>query len=141
MIQLGWERPVHLHAGWMGFIYLHKEILGSVADVKPTKINWKVFAMACVWGWSAGSLIYVPVWLIPQKTACRCPWEGESWLSELSILLGYQRFASMSECFLPEKCSQLYFFSTGFMETLCLSSPGVPAGACPSRTHQVLPSH
>lgn len=35
----------------------------------------------------------------------------------------------------------IFFFSTGFMETLCLSSPGIPAGACPSfGAYQVLPS-
>lgn len=119
------------------------QIFGSMADVKPAEINWEALAIAWVWGWSAGSLIYVPIWLLPQKTTCRCPWEGESWLSGLSFLLGYQCFASMSERFLPEKCSQLiffFFFSTGFMETLCLSSPGVPAGACPSCAYQVLPS-
>lgn len=80
-----------------------------MADVKPADINWEALAIAWVWGRSAGSLIYVPIWLLPQKTTCRCPWEGESWLSGLSFLLGYQCFASMSERFLPEKCSQLIF--------------------------------
>lgn len=86
------------------------KILGSVADVKPTEIDWKALGISWVWGQSPGSLIYVPVRLLPQKTTCRCPWERESWLSELSFLLGYQCFASISERFLPEKCSQLYFF-------------------------------
>lgn len=85
------------------------QIFGSMADVKPADINWEALAIAWVWGRSAGSLIYVPIWLLPQKTTCRCPWEGESWLSGLSFLLGYQCFASMSERFLPEKCSQLIF--------------------------------
>lgn len=142
MIQVGWERLVHLPAEWMGFVCFHKEILGSVADVKPTEMDWKALGITWVWGQSPGSLIYVPIWLLPQKTTCRCPWERESWLSKLSFLLGYQCCASISERFLPEKCSQLhFFFPTGFMETLCLSSPGIPAGACPSfGAYQVLPS-
>lgn len=81
-----------------------------MADVKPTEIDWKALGITCIWGQSPGSLIYVPIQLLPQKTTCRCPWERESWLSELSFLFGYQCFASISECFLPEKCSQLYFF-------------------------------
>lgn len=81
-----------------------------MTDVKPTEIDWKALGITWVWGQSPGSLIYVPIQLLPQKTTCRCPWEWESWLSKLSFLLGYQCFASISECFLPEKCSQLYLF-------------------------------
>lgn len=84
--------------------------MGQWLDVKPTEIDWKTLGISWVWGQSPGSLIYVPIRLLPQKTTCRCPWEWESWLSELSFLLGYQCFASISERFLPEKCSQLYFF-------------------------------
>lgn len=102
-----------------------------MADVKPTEINWKALVVAWVWGQSAGSLIYVPIRLLPQQTTCRCPWEGESWLSELRFLLGYQWFASMSECFLPEKCSQLFFFSPLALWKHCafllLASQLVPA--------------
>lgn len=98
--------------------------------------------MACVWGCSAGSLIYVLVWLLPQKTACRCPWEGESWLSELSIFsLAISALLPWLNVFCQKNVPSYIFFSTGFMETLCLSSPGIPAAACPSCTYQVLPWH
>lgn len=110
--------------------------------MKPAEINQKALAIAWVWGRSAGSLIYVPIRLFPQQTTCRCPWEGKSWLSALGFLLGYQCSASMSECFLPEKCSQLYFFffsPTGFMETLCPFFSWRPSW-CLSFAYQVLPS-
>lgn len=142
VIQVGWERLVHLHAEWMGIVFFHKEILGSVADVKPIEIDWKALGITWVWGQSPGSLVYVPIWLLPQKTTCRCPWEWESWLSQLSFLLGYQGSASIKWTSSARKMfPAIYFFSTGFMETLCLSSPGIPAGACPSfGAYQVLPS-
>jgi len=89
-------------------------IPGAVADVKPAEINWKVLAIAWVWGWSTGSLVCIPVRLLPQQTACRCPWEGEHRLSELSLLLGYQCSSSISERSLPEKRSQLYTFGVLF---------------------------
>lgn len=97
--------------GWdLSAAIRRSKILGSMADVKPSEINWKALGITCVWGQSPGSLICVPIQLLPQKTTCRCPQERESWLSQPSFLLGYQCFASISECFLPEKCSQLYFF-------------------------------
>lgn len=112
VIQVGWERLVHLHAEWMRLsaAIRRSKILGSVADVKPLRSIGRALGITCVWGQSPGILIYVLIQLLPQKTTCRCLQERESWLSQLSFLLGYQCFASISECFLPEKCSQLYFF-------------------------------
>lgn len=72
--------------------------------------------------------------LLPQQMSAGVP--GGVW-GGLHFPLGHQRFASRSERLLPEKCSQLCFFPTGFMETLRLSSPRVPAGACPPCTHRV----
>lgn len=112
VIQVGWERLVHLHAEWMGIVFFHKEILGSVADVKPIEIDWKALGITWVWGQSPGSLVYVPIWLLPQKTTCRCPWEWESWLSQLSFLLGYQGSASIKWTSSARKMfPAIYFFS------------------------------
>lgn len=113
-----------LGAGLRDLIYLHRDIRGPWVT---TEVTGKVLVGA---GTAWGQWCWWPR-AAPTQDDLQVALGGECWLCELGFLLGYQRFASRRECFLPEECSQLYFFSTGFMETLRLSSPGSPDGACP----------
>lgn len=142
VMPLVWESLVHLHAGSVGFIRLHKEIWHPwvSGSCEPRQDCLEGVSGRLGLGTEHGQFYLCPCPAAPTADSLQVSLQRGSWLSELSFRLGYQCFAPMSERFLPEKCSQLYFLVfRWFMETLCLSSPAVSAGACPSCAYWALP--